>query len=908
MNRVQASVGVSGLSFVLPLRRGRPLQVVFCLLLMLTAAATHAAEVHTIDETYLPGGANASLPPVGKEADWILGDHLLRNDRIVAVIAKPVATRNANMTVKNVGGCVIDLTHVEAQNDQLSAYYPGGGRLTLNRLGVAASGASASSAGGGGRVTASGEQVQLIVVSLPTDGRPMVEVTYSLTDGDDFLTVTTRYSNPHQTPITVELEDRIRADRSFTAAADAKATIAWWDDEWFGQAYGLVPIGATLVGLEAEGITKRNGRDPLRYAIDGMTSVELAPGASVELVRRLVPAPSLLALRARAAEMAEQPLRSVAVSVIDANGGVSEAMVVASDAVGRYAAGRTDTEGRLALQLPATQQQATGQGGQRWSLEVSAVGRGSKTVGLAAATGPEEESLSVELPLPGIVVATISDADGGPIPCKVQFRGRGEDADGAATADPDFGPDSSHTAIKNLRYSHNGRFRQEIAPGRYDVLISYGPEYDAVTTTLDVVAGHESLLEATLHRVVDTTGWISSDFHSHSTPSGDNTSSQFGRVQNLLCEHLEFNPCTEHNRISSYTPHLERLGVAHLMATCTGMELTGSLLPVNHQNAFPLVEKRYTQDGGGPVVNNEDPVRQIERLALWDDAAEKVVQMNHPNLVQVLGDRDTDGEPDAGFEAMLGFVDVIEVHPPAAIFQPQQKLEDPRKPPAKMFTWMQMLNLGYRVPGVVNTDAHYNFHGSGWLRNYIKSPTDDPAEVDVTDIVHASEVGAIVMTNGPFLEVMARTGDDEAMAGPGEQMRSVDGKVTLSVRVQCPNWFDVDRVQVFVNGRPDPRLNFTRRENGELFSREVVRFEHTIPVLLEKDAHLIVATIGEDSQLGMVMGPAHAESKPVAVSNPIFVDTDGNGFTANGDLLDLPIPHQEKPTMRAHAHGHPHAH
>ncbi|NBP80435.1 hypothetical protein EBU58_06895, partial [bacterium] len=121
MNRVQASVGVSGLSFVLPLRRGRPLQVVFCLLLMLTAAATHAAEVHTIDETYLPGGANASLPPVGKEADWILGDHLLRNDRIVAVIAKPVATRNANMTVKNVGGCVIDLTHVEAQNDQLSA-------------------------------------------------------------------------------------------------------------------------------------------------------------------------------------------------------------------------------------------------------------------------------------------------------------------------------------------------------------------------------------------------------------------------------------------------------------------------------------------------------------------------------------------------------------------------------------------------------------------------------------------------------------------------------------------------------------------------------------------------------------------------------------------------------------------
>lgn len=536
------------------------------------------------------------------------------------------------------------------------------------------------------------------------------------------------------------------------------------------------------------------------------------------------------------------------------------------------------------------------------------MGRGEEFVDLP----PEDDSLklAVQRPLPGLVAATISGVNGGPIPCKVQFRGRPADANGPATADPDFGPDSTHTAVKNLRYSHDGRFTQEIAPGRYDVLISYGPEYDAVTTTIEVWAGQETPLVATLERVVDTTGWISSDFHSHSTPSGDNTSSQFGRVQNLLCEHLEFNPCTEHNRISSYVPHLETLGVSHLMATCTGMELTGSLLPVNHQNAFPLVEKRYTQDGGGPVVNNEDPVRQVERLALWDDGAEKVVQMNHPNLVQVLGDRDLDGTPDGGFEAMLGFVDVIEVHPPAAIFQPQHKLDDPRKPPATIFSWMQMLNLGYRVPGVVNTDAHYNFHGSGWLRNYIKSPTDDPAEIDVADIVRASERGEIVMTNGPFLEVTARTGDDETVTSPGGHLTAVDGEVVLEVRVQCPNWFDIDRVQIFVNGRPDPALNFTRREHPELFSRDVVRFEHTIPVLLDQDAHLIVATIGEESQLGMVMGPDHAASKPVAVSNPIFADTDGDGFTANGDLLDLPIPHQERPTMRKHAHdhGHPHEH
>ena len=868
------------------------------LVLAMTTPCVRAAELHTIDETFLPGGEHASLPPSGKEADWILGDYVLRNDRIVAVIAKPVATRNANMTVRNVGGCVIDLTSVDQPNDQLSAFYPGGGRFTLNRVGVAASGAGASSQTHDDQLQASGETVRAILVALPSERSAMVEVSYSLSDGDDFLTVTNRYSNPHQEPITIELEDRVRADRSFTAAADAAANVAWWDDEWFGQAYGLMPQGASLAGLTSDGVSKRNGRDAVKYELDGKTSVQLAPGDSLELVRRLLPAESLLALRGRSSDLAKQPLRHVALTVTDSDGSVSRALVTARSGAGEYAAGHTDAEGRLSMQLPTAQAD--------WQLTVAAVGRGETTIDVPATESPL--SLTASLPPPGMVVGTISDVRGGPIPCKVQFRGQAAEGDSPATPDPDFGPDSSHTAVKNLRYSHDGRFRQAIAPGRYDVIISYGPEYDAVTTSIEVTAGRQTPLTATLKRVVDTTGWISSDFHSHSTPSGDNTSSQFGRVQNLLCEHLEFNPCTEHNRISSYTPHLERLGVSHLMATCTGMELTGSLLPVNHQNAFPLTEKPYTQDGGGPVVNNEDPVRQIERLALWDDAAHKVVQMNHPNLVQVLGDRDTDGTADEGFEAMLGFVDVIEVHPPAAIFQQQEKLDDPRKPPATIFTWMQMLNLGYRVPGVVNTDAHYNFHGSGWLRNYIKSPTDDPAAIRVADVVRASELGEIVMTNGPFLEVTARTGDDETLTFPGGRLSAVDNEVLLDVRVQCPNWFDIDRVQVFVNGRPQASLNFTRREHGDLFSREVVRFQQTIPVLLEEDAHLIVATIGEESQLGMVMGPSHAASRPVAVSNPIFVDIDGDSFTPNGDLLDLPIPHQAKPTMRKHADDHNHAH
>jgi hypothetical protein len=195
-------------------------------------------------------------------------------------------------------------------------------------------------------------------------------------------------------------------------------------------------------------------------------------------------------------------------------------------------------------------------------------------------------------------------------------------------------------------------------------------------------------------------------------------------------------------------------------------------------------------------------------------------------------------------------------------------------------------------------------------------------------VIAASEAGRIVMTSGPFLEAVASAGKEavasagkeavasagkEAVASageaskpaaPGDTLRAEAGRVSLKIRVQCPNWFDVDRVQVFVNGRPDPALNFTRRDHAGMFTRDVVRFDQTVSVTLERDAHLIVATVGEGSNLGLVMGPDHAERRPIAVTNPIFVDVDGGGFKPNGDLLGVPLHHPAEPTR--HGHRHPH--
>src|ERR1700748_3487164 len=63
--------------------------------------------------------------PHGKEVDGIYGDFALANDQLMAVVPSPVRGRNANMTVRDVGGCLIDLTRRDRQSDQLSAFYPG---------------------------------------------------------------------------------------------------------------------------------------------------------------------------------------------------------------------------------------------------------------------------------------------------------------------------------------------------------------------------------------------------------------------------------------------------------------------------------------------------------------------------------------------------------------------------------------------------------------------------------------------------------------------------------------------------------------------------------------------------------------------------------------------------------------
>ena len=837
--------------------------------------------------------------PKGKEVDAIYGDYVVRNGRWIATIAQGQPWRNANMTVRQVGGCVIDLTVASPQSDQLSAYYPGVRRYDyrLLRVVLTRGGVIKDQEGNVVRrvdsevvvaadelaerpVRLEGPELQLVFAGVPRNAQWVpVELTYTVRDGADGLRITTVARNTTKQPKIFFAIDDFRADRTFTSPRPGLTRLVWVYDKWWGQAYGVV--SGHRMRLSGNPAAPR----VIEFLVGGGRTARLnvRPGQEITIDRELIPASTLLELRGLALARDGVPVVRHRIAVVDGHQQPVKAADVTVELLrgeGRkerafYGNGRTDDDGKLEFGLPPG----------TYQLTVTAVGFGRREITL---TVPKEAGGAREIPVgmdtPAYVVADIRSESGGPIPCKVQFIGIN------GTRSPFWFNDTGEHLVHNLYYSHNGRFRVPIPPGEYRVIISHGPEYDAVEQTIKVSPGAEVPVRATLKRVVQTPGWVSADFHSHSSPSGDNVSSQLGRVLNLLCEHIEFAPCTEHNRLDTYVPHLKRLGVEHLMATCVGIELTGRPGSINHQNAFPLIRKPRTQDNGAPQPD-EDPEVQIRRLALWDNGSEKLVQTNHPDIGEMFFDRDGDGRYDGGYKGMFEYQDVIEVHPPETLLSLRAYfVRDKRKQNNRIFNWLQMINLGHYIPGVVNTDAHYNYHGSGWLRNYIKSSTDDPAKINVMEMVRNAERGHIIMTNGPYLEVTARTGGSDKVAIAGDTLVARDGKVQLWIRVQCPNWFDIDRVQVLRNGWADPKLNWTRSKNPDAFGSGVVKFERTIELELKTDEHLIVVAMGEHSGFGDVMGPAHKNRRPTALNNPIFIDVDGDGFEPSGDPLGFPYP------------------
>ena len=809
-----------------------------------TQAAVTAFEV---------GPGNTDQLPEGKEADGIIGDFILRNEHVTAVISGNQPLRRANMsTFYGTGGitpgCLYDLTLNKRQNDQLTIFAPGSQRGDISHIRI-------TQAGGFGADAVA--EIEVVVAAERNKGLYKKHV-YRLDSMSRGLLITTTYRNDSK-------ETRRGSVDDYWKPSGKRGTfqgVRWIDavDPADRGSYAAVWVN----GQRRSGIASNPGSLSLKAGETAtytrFLAVANSPAAAVSEALVYASASNKL-LVGHLKDPAGQPVNDATFEIRSGN-----------ETLPGYPLG----QGKFAVHLPAGE------------YGVRITDRGRTTIDRKVSLqGNQATVLSETLTALSGVALNITDAGGHSIPCKVQFSGLN------GTETPNLGPQNRAHGCVDQWHSETGKFNVALDPGTYRLVITRGIEHNHLVREVTVKAGEFAAVTGSLKRLVNTAGWVSTDFHNHSTPSGDNQCGTDDRLINLAAEHIEFAPTTEHNRLYDWTPHIQKLGLTQHLRTIVGLELTGGGAG-SHHNAFPLpTPNPYAQDGGAPVFQ-VDP--RLNAIALqnhggWDP--DRWVHINHPNLTEKFWDRNLDGKADGGFKGYEKYINALESQNfrgndilstvPWKLYR-RGTSESVRE--VREFIWLQMLNQGYRTRAIAVADAHSVYgNGVGGWRTYIPSSTDEPAKIDPDEIIRNAKAGRLMLTTGPFLEVTANG------ALPGSDITAKDGKVNLKVKIQCTDWVHINRVQVLVNGRQDPNLNITAEKNPRMFKKTPTVFETTFSLDLKEDTHLIVVAMGENADLKTGYGTStNASLKPCAYINPIWVDTDGNGFQPNKDTLDWPLP------------------
>jgi hypothetical protein len=776
----------------------------------------------------------------GKEADGILGDFVLRNDKVEALISQNAPNRRANMSTFYgedgvTPGAMYDLTLRGANNDQLVIYSPcGHGHVSYVKI---------------ANVKEAGSAAVESVTTAAKNGGVFKRHEYRVKDGVQGIFITTVLRNETDKPQKTFTKDDFTRFDSTGITSDG---IRWAD--------AINPAhkcGYAFAMLKVTGIEKVTD------------TIELQPKQEVVISRFFAVGTSPAQAVGEVRQVKGDKVTVVSGQIYDETGkGVMSASILVPESENTVS-GYPDAEGKFSLKLPAGITELTVTDLGRPEAKISTMN--PKAV-LKAASG---------------IRFSVTDEDGKPLPCKAHFAPLNE-----KTPKLELGPKWRAHGCVDQYHSENGHFTQQLPPGKYHVVVVRGPEYSHLAKDITIDAGKIVDFKGTLKRLVDSKGWISADFHNHSTPSGDNVCDTDGRLINIAAEHLEFTPTTEHNRLYDWEPTIKALGLENHIKTVKGMELTGSR---QHFNAFPFEPEPLKQDGGAPVWNDDPRITALTLRRWQGERPERWIQFNHPDLSNMFIDRNGDGVQDGGFVGVGDMIDGSEsengpgtnilAEAPFSVSRAAGSLAA-KVSQNREFIWRQLLNQGLRVTAVGVADAHSVYgNGVGCWRCYLPSSTDEPAKIDWAELSPHAKAGHIVLSTGPFLEVTTQNGK---IAGDEDRCT---GGIDLKVRVQCTDWMDIDRVQILVNSRPDPKLNFTRKSHPQMFKEGVVKFAERIQVPLQQDAHLIVVVLDEDGDQKIGFGTSdYAKMRPCAYNNPIYVDADGNGFKPNGDTLGFDLP------------------
>jgi hypothetical protein len=472
---------------------------------------------------------------------------------------------------------------------------------------------------------------------------------------------------------------------------------------------------------------------------------------------------------------------------------------------------------------------------------------------VSGANGP----LDFDLPEPASLVVNVTDELGDPIPARVTVVGfdpspplvkEGAALPGFGGADLGVFNDPSDslpfgaTLVTYADSTGTASFDIEVPPGagpHYQVNVTRGTEYSRFSTLVTVSAGAQAPIAAQIARVVDTPGFVSSDFHVHGIHSADSRVTHRRRVEQFAGENIENPVMTDHHVHTDITPTIAAMGLADELTSMIGEEIT--TFDYGHFNGYPFTIDASVPSGGSTdwakaaLVGNDFPSKgalngtpaEIFALATTGNPTSipgtTTIQINHidshfeplkidTSVAGTIGDGMTDGDragrrlPDT-----TAVPNLFQHFPALELWNGSTRGAQSEFLDERIGIWMNHLNKGLPTTFIADTDTHtYTNLRTAGARTWTASPTGDaPSAILSADVADAVNTGRAVGGQGIYVQARLLAQDGSGLVadledGGSTTVTTTDGSADLEITIQAPAWAQYDRIEIYANAATTP--------------------------------------------------------------------------------------------------------
>jgi hypothetical protein len=397
------------------------------------------------------------------------------------------------------------------------------------------------------------------------------------------------------------------------------------------------------------------------------------------------------------------------------------------------------------------------------------------------------------------------------------------------------------------RWTVIGSTDVRLPPGDARVTLSRGIEFDFHQEDVTLTVGETVTVRADLSRAIDTTGWVSGDYHLHTEFSTDSMHPLEDALRRFASEGLDLVTSTDHDYITDYSEHVESEPVAPFLAFVNGIEISNP--KVGHVQSYPVLRDPARAGAGAVLWFEMTPSQVFDAADAIADPAfpAHVTQINHPRdsssfLDAVAFDTATaraTASPEAlGFPAGTDLddfdFDAIEVWNGTRSEGDEQTFRD----------WLALYASGRRFAMIGNSDTHVPERAAGTPRTYARVPSDVHGEFGWNDVGAAILAHDLTVSGGIFVTA--------EIAGPRR-----DDVVPVHVVVQAAPWIDVQRLRIWAGTDEVLTMPIT--------STDPVRLDATIDVVAGDATFVVVRADGDRESSPMLRG------SPFGVTNAIAI-------------------------------------